>query len=99
MKNKLSLEELQKELVEVISQLKETGGYVEVIENHHTAAVILNTVDFKRVQRFLPKRSSPKKKPEKEWRLQGSMELVGDIEEASAEISKSILESIEKQEL
>jgi hypothetical protein len=99
MKKKLNIAEVQKNLDEVIEQLKQNGGYVEVVEGHHTAAVILSIVDFAKLMPFLPKVSPPKKKPEKEWKLRGSMELVGDIEEASAEISKSILESIEKQEL
>lgn len=98
MKKKLKLEEVQKNLGEVVSSLQQNGGYVEVQKNNHTAAVILSSDEFKKLQRFMPKASS-EKKPNSDWKLAGSMELVGDIEEASKEISKSIIESIEKQEL
>lgn len=99
MKKKLNLAEVQKNLDEVISQIEQNGGYVEVVKNHHTAAVILNFDEFKKLQRFLPKASPSQKKPKTEWRLRGSAELVGDIEEASAEISKFIWDSIKKQKL
>ncbi len=99
MKNKLRIAEVQKNLNEVIEQLKQNGGYVEVVKNHHTAAVILSIVDFKRLERFLPKSVPSKKREKGDWKLAGSMELAEDFDEFASEPSKLILESIAKQKL
>ncbi len=99
MQKKLNVEVVQKNLDELISKLQQKGGYIEIVKNNHTAAVTINFDEFKKLQRFIPGLLTKKKKGKKGWKLQGSLELVGDIEEASREISKSILDSIMKQEL
>ncbi len=99
MKKKLSLEEVQKNLSEIIEQLKQNGGYVEVVENHHIAAVILNFDQFEKFKKFIPDLLTADTKAKPDWKIRGSVRITEDFEEASAEISKSIWESIEKQEL
>jgi hypothetical protein len=94
MGKKLSLEEVQKNLDEIVSQLQQDGGYVEVVKNHQTAAVIVNSDLFEKLQLH---KVFANRKPNSDWKLRGSVEIIGDIEEASAEISKSILDSINKQ--
>ncbi|MFQ5637464.1 MAG: hypothetical protein ACE5IR_05665 [bacterium] len=98
MNKKLSLQEAQENLPELVSELEHSGGYVEVVKNKHTAAVMITLSAFRKLQQQNPELFL-KKKPNTEWKLRGSVELIGDIEEASREISKQILESIDKQKL
>lgn len=55
MKKKLNLSEAQTNLDKVISELEHCGGYIELVKNNHTAAVIINSDEFKNLKRFIPK--------------------------------------------
>lgn len=91
MTKKLKLEEVQKNLEQLVLELQKNGGYLEITKNNHTAAVMIGAEIFAELRVKNPELFVTKKQPNSKWRLRGSLELIGDIEEGSAEISSSIL--------
>ena len=98
MNKKLEIEEVRKTFTQLISQLEQNGGYVEIVKNKHTVAVIVNFEEFRKLQLRTGTRLI-EKKPKTKWKLAGSMELADDFEESASEPPKLILNSISKSKL
>ncbi|MFQ5822018.1 MAG: hypothetical protein ACE5I5_18690 [Candidatus Heimdallarchaeota archaeon] len=98
MKQKLDIKEAQEKFNELISELQQCGGYVEIVKDHHTVAVIIDLDAFRKLRLQNPKLFI-REKLKSDWKLRGSVEITEDFEDAAAELSKSLWDSIEKQKL
>jgi PHD/YefM family antitoxin component YafN of YafNO toxin-antitoxin module len=74
----------------LIEPLATVGGTVEITDYGKVAAVMLGYKDY---ALLLAQASAPIKS---KMQLRGSAQLIGDLEEATKEISQSIVDSIEK---
>lgn len=80
----------REEFSPLVESLATEGGVIEITDYGKVAAVMLGYKDYM----FLVAKANAEFKPK--MRLRGSAILIGDLEEATKEISETVMKSIEK---
>lgn len=87
---KLGKAQAREQFAPIVESLSKDGGLIEVTDYGKTAAVIMGYKDYL----VLIAQSKEPFKPKRQ--LAGSAVLLADIEEASKQISETLIQSIEK---
>jgi PHD/YefM family antitoxin component YafN of YafNO toxin-antitoxin module len=89
-KHRLGKAKAREQFAPLVELLATDGGTVEITDYGKVAAVMLGYKDYMRLvsKADIPLRS--------EQQLRGSASLLGDLEKATAEITKQVRDSVEK---